>query len=195
MKHLLNNISEEEKNRIREQHTGGMRIATDKFKMLVETKQGDVKLYLSEQPIEKENPIEKLKPIKLRIFPIVETTGEDGSPRWEKGKEPSFVIDVDKKPVEAENFGTKFSFSVRGRKEKGEGYYDARNRDEILLDSCYLKNMGEDEIITDIFGIRYTCGSEEEFRLSPEGAKLMQKYFGTNSYVSNDGGEDVSNMA
>ena len=195
MKHLLNNISEEEKNRIREQHTGGMRIATDKFKKLVETKQGDVKLYLSEQPIEKENPIEKLKPIKLRIFPIVETTGEDGSPRWEKGKEPSFVIDVDKKPVEAENFGTKFSFSVRGRKEKGEGYYDAKNRDEIFLDSCYLKNMGEGETITDIFGRVYECSEEEEFRLSPEGAKLMQKYFGTNSYVSNDGGEDVSNMA
>jgi len=51
MKHLLNNISEEEKNRIREQHTGGMRIATDKFKKLVETKQGDVKLYLNEQPL------------------------------------------------------------------------------------------------------------------------------------------------
>lgn len=49
MKHLLNNISEEEKNRIREQHTGGMKIATDKFKMLVETKQGDVKPYLNEQ--------------------------------------------------------------------------------------------------------------------------------------------------
>ena len=49
MKHLLNNISEEEKNKIREQHTGGMKIATDKFKMLVETKQGDVKFYLNEQ--------------------------------------------------------------------------------------------------------------------------------------------------
>jgi len=48
MKHLLNNLSEEEKNRIREQHTGGMRVATDKFKMLVETKQGDVKPYLGE---------------------------------------------------------------------------------------------------------------------------------------------------
>ena len=49
MKHLFNNISEEEKNRIREQHTGGMKIATDKFKKLVETKQGNVKLYLNEQ--------------------------------------------------------------------------------------------------------------------------------------------------
>ena len=124
----------------------------------------------------------------------VETTGEDGSPRWEKGKEPTFLIDVDKKPVETENFTTTFSYSVRGRAQKSNGYYNSKNRNEILLDTCYLKRMGENEIITDIFGIQHTCG-EEEFRLSPEGAKLMQMYFGANSYVSNDSGEDVSNMA
>ena len=31
MKHILNNISEEEKNAIREQHTGGMKVMTEKF--------------------------------------------------------------------------------------------------------------------------------------------------------------------
>jgi len=50
MKHLLNNLSEEEKNRIREQHTGGVNINIENFRTLVETKQGNVKLYLSEQP-------------------------------------------------------------------------------------------------------------------------------------------------
>ncbi len=49
MKHILNNMSEEEKNSIREQHEGGMKLNTEKFKKLVETKQGDVKEYLSEQ--------------------------------------------------------------------------------------------------------------------------------------------------
>ena len=34
MKHLLNNLSEEEKNRIREQHTGGMNVFTKKFNKL-----------------------------------------------------------------------------------------------------------------------------------------------------------------
>ena len=48
MKHLLNNISEEEKNRIREQHEGGMNLAIDNFKKLVETKLGDAKPYLNE---------------------------------------------------------------------------------------------------------------------------------------------------
>jgi hypothetical protein len=49
MKHILNNISEEEKNAIREQHAGGMKLNTEKFKQLLETKQGDVKPLVSEQ--------------------------------------------------------------------------------------------------------------------------------------------------
>jgi predicted DNA-binding protein len=48
MKHLLNNMSEEEKNSIREQHSGGMKLQNEKFKKLVETKQGYVKPYLNE---------------------------------------------------------------------------------------------------------------------------------------------------
>ena len=49
MKHILNNLSEQEKNAIREQHTGGMKVATDKFSQLLESKLGDVKPILSEQ--------------------------------------------------------------------------------------------------------------------------------------------------
>ena len=52
MKHLLNNLSEEEKNRIREQHTGGMKIAIDNFKKLVETKLGDAKPFINEANME-----------------------------------------------------------------------------------------------------------------------------------------------
>lgn len=48
MKHLLNNLSEKEKNQIREQHEGGMKLSIDNFKKLVETKSGDVKPYLKE---------------------------------------------------------------------------------------------------------------------------------------------------
>ena len=48
MKHLLNNMSEEEKNAIREQHTGGKIINTEKFSKLLDSKLGDVKP-LSEQ--------------------------------------------------------------------------------------------------------------------------------------------------
>lgn len=43
MKHLLNNLSEEEKNAIREQHSGGMKIMTENFRKLANSKLGDVR--------------------------------------------------------------------------------------------------------------------------------------------------------
>jgi hypothetical protein len=51
MKHLLNNLSQEEKNRILEQHSGGKIIDTSKFKRLLESKLGDSKpLVMEQQP-------------------------------------------------------------------------------------------------------------------------------------------------
>jgi hypothetical protein len=52
MKHLLNNLSEQEKNAIREQHTGGMKLSNGKFSKLVGSKLGEVKT-LVEQKVEK----------------------------------------------------------------------------------------------------------------------------------------------
>jgi hypothetical protein len=49
MKHLLNNLSQEEKNSIREQHEGGRSIDTSKFKKLLESTLGNVKPLISEQ--------------------------------------------------------------------------------------------------------------------------------------------------
>ena len=43
MKHILNNLSEEEKNSIREQHTGGMKVMTENFSKLLNSKLGDSK--------------------------------------------------------------------------------------------------------------------------------------------------------
>jgi hypothetical protein len=48
MKHLLNNMSEEEKNAIREQHTGGMKVITENFNKLLGSKLGNVKPLVSE---------------------------------------------------------------------------------------------------------------------------------------------------
>lgn len=48
MKHLLNNLSEQEKKAIREQHTGGMKLSNEKFRNLVGGKLGDVKTLVKE---------------------------------------------------------------------------------------------------------------------------------------------------
>jgi hypothetical protein len=48
MKHLLNNISQDEKNRILEMHSGGMKIMTENFNKLLSSKLGDAKPYITE---------------------------------------------------------------------------------------------------------------------------------------------------
>jgi hypothetical protein len=49
MKHLLNNMTEEEKNAIREQHAGGMKVMIENFSKLVSSRLGDSKPLVSEQ--------------------------------------------------------------------------------------------------------------------------------------------------
>ena len=48
MKHLLNDMSFEERQNIREQHEGGMSIDTSKFRKLMESKLGNVKPLITE---------------------------------------------------------------------------------------------------------------------------------------------------
>jgi hypothetical protein len=49
MKHILNDLTEIEKNSIREQHTGGMKVTTDNFSRLINSKSGEVKTIVNEQ--------------------------------------------------------------------------------------------------------------------------------------------------
>jgi hypothetical protein len=51
MKHILNDLSNEEKNSIREQHSGGMKIMTENFRKLANSKLGDVKPLVNEQNV------------------------------------------------------------------------------------------------------------------------------------------------
>ena len=50
MKHILNDLTEQEKNSIREQHTGGMKVMTESFSKLLNSKLGDSKPLVSEEP-------------------------------------------------------------------------------------------------------------------------------------------------
>lgn len=55
MKHILNNLSEEEKNSIREQHTGGMKVMTENFSKLTNSKLGDSKPFITESNLEEDD--------------------------------------------------------------------------------------------------------------------------------------------
>jgi hypothetical protein len=54
MKHLLNEMSEDEKNSIRSQHTDSISINTENFKKLVENKLGNSKPLINEDSEEKD---------------------------------------------------------------------------------------------------------------------------------------------
>ena len=60
MKHILNDLSEQEKNSIREQHTGGMKVMTESFSKLINSKLGDVKPMVNEQLGTDESPTKKI---------------------------------------------------------------------------------------------------------------------------------------
>jgi hypothetical protein len=49
MKHILNDLSEQDKNSIREQHTGGIKVMTESFSKLLNSKLGDSKPLVSEK--------------------------------------------------------------------------------------------------------------------------------------------------
>jgi hypothetical protein len=55
MKHILNNLSEEEKNRIREQYTGGKKIMIENFSQLLNKKLGEVKPLINEEECQNVN--------------------------------------------------------------------------------------------------------------------------------------------
>ena len=57
MKHILNNLSEEEKNAIREQHTGGMKVITENFSKLIGSKLGDSKPLVNENTDKTKNVV------------------------------------------------------------------------------------------------------------------------------------------
>ncbi len=56
MKHILNDLTEQEKNSIREQHTGGMTVRTESFSKLINSKLGDVKVVVEQDTPFKPQP-------------------------------------------------------------------------------------------------------------------------------------------
>lgn len=165
MKHLLNNLSEEEKNSIREQHTGGMKIAIDNFKKLVETKQGDVKPYLNESIAGK----------GLELF----IRGQ----RRINQQEPDFRVIIQGPVKFVSDHHIAIPVMSSDKKRKGEiitwcdtdkhGYTyhrDGENSNENDVHEVTLSYAGRDIV-------------------KPEIERLCTRF------VSNDNGDDMSNMA
>jgi hypothetical protein len=154
MKHLLNNLSEEEKNSIREQHTDRIKIDTSRFKSLMESKLGDVKPLVEQ--VFQSNPKPNTKPNppeipKTNLKPSQQTPEEDLKPLDLKlsdsnkfvGKTVTFY--TNKKDAEAASAAGKSNPSSTGSLLGKITEVENPSSDEIVLmvDFEYLENPDE----------------------------------------------------
>lgn len=79
MKHLLNNISEEEKNSILEQHKGGMKIFNENFNKMVNKKLGQVELFEQQSTMDSGQNFRNNNRIKLNTI-----NNEDDLNLWKR---------------------------------------------------------------------------------------------------------------
>jgi len=165
MKHLLNDLSEEEKNRIREQHTGGMKLSIDNFKRLVETKSGDAKPYLNES----------ITGRGLELF----IKGE----RRINQQEPNFrvIITGPVKFTDDHHISVPVASADKSRKGKIVTWCNTDRHGYT-----YWRD-GETSNENDVYDV--TLSNAGENILKPEIERVCRRF------VSNDNGDSVSNMA
>jgi hypothetical protein len=132
-------------------------------------------------------------PLKLQVFGPVKYNTND--------VKLVFLIEVDRKPIDVNNTETTFKYKIRGNSKEYEGYFDTRNPGKIEINKCELL---EDKVVPQshyyYFSTQGATGCPEgwsiKLKLSPEGSEQMEQLFGKESgYVSNDKGDDMSNMA
>ena len=137
MKHLLNNLTEEEKNSIRNQHTGGMNVVTENFSKLINTKSGNVKLFLKEDETATKAESREINKILDDIFSSFEFS--------EKGNDElidlaNFIME---KPQVVGNLilsKLKKGFGANQDDDKGFGVYTTK-RDDLRGLEDKLKNQ------------------------------------------------------
>ena len=175
MKHILNNLTEQEKNAIREQHTGGMKVSTDKFNQLLESKLGDVKPILSEQTKSFDpktfNPGTALiKPKKpepvVSKKPYSQPTPKGQTISLIQIKIGNYLVDLNM--MRKTSQGATFFGKIRDKKE----FY------EVLF------NCGDNRVVLGLYDGPSNVAYESD-TVSPEAVKLLNKAAGCNAYVKN----------
>jgi hypothetical protein len=123
MKHILNNMSESEKNAIREQHEGGMKIDTSRFRQLMESKLGNAKPLVSEDVEPTPNTTSVPRPwVKVIAYSDPETT------------HPMTNIEIDPGMIGLEGNDVKFTYKVAGRTGNGTGIFNCNSKNEMHFD-------------------------------------------------------------
>lgn len=141
MKHLLNNLSEIEKNSIKEQYEGGMMVDTSRFKKLLEATLGNVKPLISEQvpTTTSTAPAPSNQTTGTGPKPTVSTNQEDSWERVIAFSDPETTkamtnIQIDPHMIGLEGNDVKFTYKVAGKSGTGTGTFNCNSENEMHFD-------------------------------------------------------------
>ena len=157
MKHLLNNMSESEKRTIREQHEGGMRIDTSRFRSLLESTVGNVKTLVSEDVVPVNNTTAPRPWVKVIAYSDPEAT------------QPMTNIEIDPGMIGLEGNDVKFTYKVAGRTGNGTGIFNCNSENEMHFDG---KPLTGTMYISDkrVDTLKSKCGANQGYASTGGGA-------------------------
>ena len=144
MKHLLNDMSQEEMNSIREQHTGGKKITLENFSNMVNKKVGEVPTLISES----ESELDEQNRLKAALKGI-------GANRDVRKSERQDKRDARKAEREAKREARR---KERDEKNEANDQRSARarvlsyNDDFVKKVNDFVRGLERDELVADNFG-------------------------------------------
>jgi len=144
MKHLLNDMSQEEMNSIREQHAGGKKITVENFSNMVNKKLGEVPTILSES----ESELDEQNRLKAALKGF-------GANRDERKSERQDRRDARKAEREAKREARR---KERDEKNEANDQRSARarvlsyNDDFVKKINDFVRGLERDELVADNFG-------------------------------------------
>jgi hypothetical protein len=144
MKHLLNDMSQEEMNSIREQHAGGKKITVENFSNMVNKKLGEVPTILSES----ESELDEQNRLKAALKGF-------GANRDERKSERQDKRDARKAEREAKREAKR---KERDEKNEANDQRSARarvlsyNDDFVKKINDFVRGLERDELVADNFG-------------------------------------------
>jgi len=144
MKHLLNDMSQEEMNSIREQHAGGKKITVENFSNMVNKKLGEVPTLISES----ESELDEQNRLKAALKGF-------GANRDERKSERQDKRDARKAEREAKREARR---KERDEKDEANDQRSARgrvlsyNNDFVNKVNDFVRTLESDELVADNFG-------------------------------------------
>jgi len=178
MKHILNNIPQEEKNRILEQHRGGKSIDTTRFKALLESSMGNVKPLIMEGPTDPPPTTGSgTKPTNVGSGnrPVTPTKPQQGTEyvdtsNWvkviaysdEAATQALTNIQINPQMIGLEGNNVKFTYRIAGKSVDGTGTFDCNSKNHMHFDG---KPLTGTMYISDarVDTLKSKCGSNQGY--------------------------------